>query len=1061
MDEDQDLIRQKRLARLAAMQAQSPPPADSSPKQTKPLVPKAELPDPAIANPVFKPKPVVKQADSPQSPKVSSPQLGRASAVSKFTSLTDNQWEHSICESVLNVSLQKTSNGIVLESVAAELGQDGLPLEMTSDHWDNIINTRLGVPENTLSNYPALFDYLAGAWVKLYIKKQNLVKLGNDNAELKDMINRRVAKLDMFMDLVLNYTNLVIHPDMMDMFPTNHTLGPGYWGARMAGLDDIEAAYPRHFVEAFIHRFKDEGLFDALSYMISFKVFCEMLPQLDSWNPDFTNARSMEAMTVLGPLFSQTSIFPDGDPELSAKYFGSDGTFPDSLFDHEGNSVGSRNLGDVNSAKSSLRDLSHVVQTNLHSILLSIIKTGADGKEKVLQYLARVIKNNLKRGQLQVNRLEVSTDGFMHNLTQVCKKLCEPIMDINFSKINLIDSTYFLHSDRIAISEETRINVDQVACQNIYSKWKEENPSKPAANFVTEIFFLTISFHRFGLLSTIRYYKNFCKELEEMQKHGSRFIEMRNSGQFETMNPMQRTAHEQGLLRLQGELDKLIGVKLAMETALFDTAILEQSIQFYGLVMMWLIKCATGTKDNIPWFRVAQGEPFNLNLFPIPQSQPEFVTLPEWIIEDVCEFYLFLMRYKAPIFENQPRNEFISFSMVMLSNPQLIKNPYLKSKLVEILFTFTLPLWRDNRGGTHGRLDGPFVTHPFAKAHLVPSILKFYIDVEQTGMSSQFYDKFNIRYNISQILKAVWPDLNHRNIVIKLSQNSDFFVKFVALLMNDTTFLLDESLSKLKEIGNLQNELAQPVDSQNPQDAQRRQEREASLSANERHCMSYMALANQTVHMLNYLTGNPQIIQPFMADEIVERLAAMLDYNLNALAGPKCAELKVKTPEKYQFDPKRLLSELIGIFIHLSHRKEFVAAVAKDGRSFDKQIFLHAAGILTKFNLKSTDDVNTFIQFVNQVEQTMQTELVQEEELGEVPDEFLDPLLYTLMKDPVILPSGVSIDLATIRTHLLSDPHDPFNRQPLTLEELKPDEELKAKIEEWKNAKLHKMDVDK
>lgn len=209
-----------------------------------------------------------------------------------------------------------------------------------------------------------------------------------------------------------------------------------------------------------------------------------------------------------------------------------------------------------------------------------------------------------------MNRLEVSTDGFMHNLTQVCKKLCEPIMDIQFSKINLIDSTYFLHSDRIEISEETRINVDQVGCQEIRKKWNEETPTKPTPNFVTEIFFLTVAFHHFGLLSTMRYYKNFCKELEDMQKHGSRFIEMRNSGQFETMNPMQRAAHEQGLLRLQGELDKLVGVKLAMESALLDTVMLEQSIQFYGLVMMWLIKCATGTKDAIPWFRVAQGEAF-------------------------------------------------------------------------------------------------------------------------------------------------------------------------------------------------------------------------------------------------------------------------------------------------------------------------------------------------------------------------------------------------------------------------------------------------------------------
>ena len=43
------------------------------------------------------------------------------------------------------------------------------------------------------------------------------------------------------------------------------------------------------------------------------------------------------------------------------------------------------------------------------------------------------------------------------------------------------------------------------------------------------------------------------------------------------------------------------------------------------------------------------------------------------------------------------------------------------------------------------------------------------------------------------------------------------------------------------------------------------------------------------------------------------------------------------------------------------------------------------------------------------------------------------------MEDPVILPSSkVSIDRATIRSHLLSDPNDPFNRAPLKIEDVKP-----------------------
>lgn len=44
----------------------------------------------------------------------------------------------------------------------------------------------------------------------------------------------------------------------------------------------------------------------------------------------------------------------------------------------------------------------------------------------------------------------------------------------------------------------------------------------------------------------------------------------------------------------------------------------------------------------------------------------------------------------------------------------------------------------------------------------------------------------------------------------------------------------------------------------------------------------------------------------------------------------------------------------------------------------------------------------------------------------------LDPLMDTLMTDPVILPSGNIMDRSIILRHLLNSPTDPFNRQPLT-----------------------------
>jgi len=76
--------------------------------------------------------------------------------------------------------------------------------------------------------------------------------------------------------------------------------------------------------------------------------------------------------------------------------------------------------------------------------------------------------------------------------------------------------------------------------------------------------------------------------------------------------------------------------------------------------------------------------------------------------------------------------------------------------------------------------------------------------------------------------------------------------------------------------------------------------------------------------------------------------------------------------------------------------------------------------------------------------------------------------MATLMSDPVILPmSKAVLDRSTIRSHLLSDPHDPFNRSPLKIEDVIDDTERKAQIDAWreemrlkaKRARANKMDT--
>lgn len=220
--------------------------------------------------------------------------------------------------------------------------------------------------------------------------------------------------------------------------------------------------------------------------------------------------------------------------------------------------------------------------------------------------------------------------------------------------------------------------------------------------------------------------------------------------------------------------------------------------------------------------------------------------------------------------------------------------------------------------------------------------------------------------------------------LIQYPRNVDKFVRFINLMINDVTYLMDESLSEMQQIANIETEMDQPE--WQTKSLQYRRERENTLRSIERHASGYTTLGRSTVDLLKLFTAETK--EPFMEPEIVDRLAAMLDYNLEILAGPRCADLRVKKPEKYRFNPRALLSDILQVYLNLSDRGEFARAVANDGRSYKKGIFENAAGIARQRSLKTEPEIEQLRLFVVKVEE-MKATLEAEDDLGDVPEEFL------------------------------------------------------------------------
>lgn len=128
-------------------------------------------------------------------------------------------------------------------------------------------------------------------------------------------------------------------------------------------------------------------------------------------------------------------------------------------------------------------------------------------------------------------------------------------------------------------------------------------------------------------------------------------------------------------------------------------------------------------------------------------------------------------------------------------------------------------------------------------------------------------------------------------------------------------------------------------------------------------------------------------------------------------------------------------------------------AITQDGRSYSPELFKYAENTLIK--ISGGDLIAEIIEFSAKVQAIEQRQKANDEALANAPDDFLDPILSILMKDPVILPSSkVTVERSTISRHLLSDQTDPFNREPLSMDQVIPNVELKTKIDEWIKERL-------
>ncbi|XP_032057238.1 ubiquitin conjugation factor E4 B isoform X2 [Aythya fuligula] len=731
---------------------------------------------------------------------------------------------------------------------------------------------------------------------------------------------------------------------------------------------------------------------------------CSLVVSLPLWLPKSLSTgagRELQRLSYLGAFFS-LSVFAEDDNKVVEKYF-------------SGPAI---TLENTRVVSQSLQHYLELARQELFKILHSILLNG-ETREAALSYMAAIVNANMKKAQMQTDDRLVSTDGFMLNFLWVLQQLSTKI------KLETVDPMYIFHPRcRIDLpTDETRVKatMEDVAAW-IAELYRDPSPfSEP--KFPTECFFLTLHAHHLSILPSCRRYIRRLRAIREL----NRTVEDLKNNESQWKDSPLATRHREMLKRCKTQLKKLVRCKACADAGLLDENFLRRCLNFYGMVIQLMLRILDPAYPNIK--------------LPLTPEVPKvFAALPEFYVEDVAEFLFFIVQYAPQVLYEPCTQDIVMFLVVMLCNQNYIRNPYLVAKLVEVMF-MTNPAVQPRTQKFFEMIEN----HPLSTKLLVPSLMKFYTDVEHTGATSEFYDKFTIRYHISTIFKSLWQNIAHHGTFMEEFNSGKQFVRYINMLINDTTFLLDESLESLKRIHEVQEEMKNKEQwDLLPRDQQ--QARQSQLAQDERVSRSYLALATETVDMFHILTK--QVQKPFLRPELGPRLAAMLNFNLQQLCGPKCRDLKVENPEKYGFEPKKLLDQLTDIYLQLDCAR-FAKAIADDQRSYSKELFEEVISKMRKAGIKSTIAIEKFKLLAEKVEEIVAKNARAEIDYSDAPDEFRDPLMDTLMTDPVRLPSGTIMDRSIILRHLLNSSTDPFNRQTLTENMLEPVPELKEQIQAW------------
>lgn len=190
----------------------------------------------------------------------------------------------------------------------------------------------------------------------------------------------------------------------------------------------------------------------------------------------------------------------------------------------------------------------------------------------------------------------------------------------------------------------------------------------------------------------------------------------------------------------------------------------------------------------------------------------------------------------------------------------------------------------------------------------------------------------------------------------------------------------------------------------------------------------------ETIFMVYHFVIYSKFITNSVEAETRDNIVMSIGKNLDTLCGSDCKKLKIKENIIY-FDPIRHLKNTFNILYAIYDYKEIKKTMVQQEHTVNTNYMKKMVDILLRKNKILWIEFMNIQKFAVQIEKGREKE--KEVEERNIPEEFLDPIIGSIIENPVLLPNSNTImERDVILRHLVTTQDNPFNREPLTKNQL-------------------------